>query len=419
MAQQKTQLRLRSITGSFGEGLDQIQDTLEKSPILGIESNDISGIFSHLASSIKRIHGGEEFSNMEAGQFKTDLVPSINGYSLGNEEKKWLNLNLISGSISSEIGGKLKFESDQLIFSSSILSNESSHKFEGVGIELESLFPSQAEYAAVGKVQDVMYNVGGSLYFGSTLLNAPYEVIKEVVKVSSEIPSNSSLISNSSYTGIDMSSLPSSNRNDLVEVYHNGQLLVGGTSEQIIANEADYYMDVTSITSVDFKFSFSILADDIITIVSKYVSASAASADFDKKVSQNFKPQDLLEGEYSGEVVTFGSGSLSAGSLYYLNGSSWVAADNTDVTKGSDAMLAIAIGTSPSEGMLVKGYYRPNTTILSDFSGGKALFVGGTAGYYSTVSPDSADSFSRIIGYCIDSSNIIYFSPENGWLELS
>lgn len=418
MAQQQTQLKLRSITGSFGSGYDQIQDTLDSTSIAGISSDNLSGIFSHLASSIKRIHGGDEFSNMEIGQFKTDLLPSVGEYSLGDDVNKWLNLNLSSGSIYSEAGA-MKFESNQLIFSSSLLDNQSSHKFQGVGIELESLFASQAEYALVGKVQDVMYNVGGSLYFGTTLLNAPYEIIKEVVKINSNVLANSSLISSSTYAGIDMSKLPSNNRDDLVEVYYNGQLLTGGTSTQILSGDADYFMDVASINAVDFKFSFSMADGDIITIVSKYISASAASADFDKKVSQNLRPQDLLEGEYSGEIVSFGTGTLSPGSLYYLNGSSWVAAHNTDVLKGSDAMLAIAIGTSPSDGMLVKGYYRPSTTILSDFSGGKALFVGGTAGYYSTVSPDSAGSFSRIIGHCIDSSNIIYFSPENGWLELS
>lgn len=419
----KTQLRLKSITGSFGsQSNDGIIDSHNQSPIADITVNNVSDILSHVASSIKRIHNGSEFSDMGVGEFNTSIIPSISEeYYLGNDSNKWLGLKMASGSLLSKSGElELKAEGgSQLIFSASLDSNTITHKFEGVGLELESLFNTQTEYAAVGKVEDVMYNVDGSLYFGTTLLNAPYNVIKEVVKLSGPISANSSLISNSSFAGVDLSNLPVSNRDSLVDVFFNGQLLMNGTSGEVASGDADYYIDVTSITSADFQFSFEMFADDVITIVSKYVETSAASADVFGQVSQDQRSEQLAAGEYSGEIVTFGSGTLVAGQIYALSSSGWVATDADDTSKGSDSLLAIAIGTSPADGMLIKGYYHPNTTLLPDHSPGKAVFISAVEGGYTTTAPSGAGQFARIVGHCTPDSNIIIFNPEQSWLELS
>jgi len=419
----KTQFRLKAITGSFGsQTSDGIVDTYNQSSIGSISANNISGIFSHVASSIKRIHNGSEFSDMAIGEFNTDIMPSISEtYYLGNDSKKWLGLKMASGSILSN-PGEMELRAaagSQLIFSASLDNNIITHKFEGAGIELESLFNTQTEYAAVGKVNDVMYNVDGSLYFGTTLLNAPYNVIKEVVKLTGTVLANSSLISNSSFSGVDLSNLPVSNRDSLVDVFFNGQLLTNGTSGEVASGDADYYIDVSTITSADFQFSFGLSADDVITIVSKYVETSAASADIYGQVSQNHRSDQLAVGEYSGEIVTFGSGTLYAGKLYTLTSSGWIEADADDITKGSNSLVAIAIGTSPSDGMLVKGYYHPSTSLLPDHSAGKAVFISDSAGELTTTSPSGSGQFSRVVAHCTPDSNIILFNPEMSWLELS
>jgi len=418
----KTQLRLKAITGSFTSGADQIVDTHQAGSLADLNVSDLSGVFSHIASSIKRIHGGDEFSNMSVGEFNADLFPSVSEQNyLGTDAKRWMGMKMASGSILSEENAMSLYAEagSQLIFSASLDNNTITHRFSGVGIEFDSLFATQPEYAAVGKVDGVMYNVDGSLYFGTTLLNAPYNVIKEVVKLQGSVNAGTSLITNSSFAGVNLSNLPVSNRDSLVDVYHNGQLMMGGTSSEVSLGEADYYIDASTITAADFVFSFDLLADDVITIVSKYVETSAASADIYGQVTQDHRSDQLAVGEGSGEIVTFGSGTLSAGSLYTLTSSGWVATDADDVTKGADTLIGIALGTSPADGILIKGYYHPSTTILADHSAGKAIFVSPTAGYYTTVAPSGSGQFARIIGHCSPDSNIILFNPEQSWLELN
>lgn len=418
----KSQLRLKAITGSFTSGADQIVDSHNSSPIGDIQINDLSGVFSHIASSIKRLHGGDSFSEMNQGEFNTNIIPSVSEqYFLGSESKRWHGINLSEGSLTSD-ASSLRMEAlsgSQLIFSASLDSNTVTHKFEGAGIELTSLFPTQADYSAVGKVQDVMYNVDGSLYFGTTLLNAPYNVIKEVVKLTGGVSADTSLISNSSFAGVDLSNLPSSNREDLVDVFYNGQLLMHGTASEVTLGDADYYLDASTVSSSDLKFSFDMVADDVITVVSKYVETSAAAADIYGQVSQDHRSDQLSVGEGSGEIVTFGTGTLSAGKLYTLTSLGWIETDATDVAKGADTLVGIALGSAPADGILIKGYYHPSTSILANHSAGKAIFISTTSGEYTTVAPSGSGEFARIIGHCSPDSNIILFNPEQSWLELN
>ena len=117
-----------------------------------------------------------------------------------------------------------------------------------------------------------------------------------------------------------------------------------------------------------------------------------------------------------GDIVTFGGGTLTAGDLYYLDslgGWSVAAADSTSTSTG---MLAFALGTSASDGMLVRGYIR-NSGFTTNT--GEIVYVSTTAGDVTTTAPSSSGDVIRIIGYSIDGTNeIIYFSPDNSWVEI-
>ena len=66
----KTQLRLNQLTASFGASAGQINDSLtNKAALADISVVDLSGSLSYLASSIRRIHGGADFSDQTAGEF--------------------------------------------------------------------------------------------------------------------------------------------------------------------------------------------------------------------------------------------------------------------------------------------------------------------------------------------------------------
>jgi hypothetical protein len=117
-----------------------------------------------------------------------------------------------------------------------------------------------------------------------------------------------------------------------------------------------------------------------------------------------------------GDIVTFGGGSLTAGDLYYLDSlGSWSVAD-ANSTSSSTGMLAFALGTSASDGMLVRGYIR-NSGFTTNT--GNIVYVSTTAGEVTTTAPSSSGDVIRIIGYSIDGTNeIIYFSPDNSWVEI-
>ena len=55
-----------------------------------------------------------------------------------------------------------------------------------------------------------------------------------------------------------------------------------------------------------------------------------------------------------------------------------------------------------------------NTTNTGDI-----IYVSTTAGGVTTTAPSSSGDVIRIIGYSIDGTNeIIYFSPDNSWVEV-
>jgi hypothetical protein len=122
----------------------------------------------------------------------------------------------------------------------------------------------------------------------------------------------------------------------------------------------------------------------------------------------------------SGEVVYVGTGTgLTAGNLYYLNSSLvWTSCD-ASTTATSIGMLAIALGTSVTNGMLVRGFARFSTTPYTSMTDGQIQYASLTAGEFTGTAPTVAGEVVRILGYCVSAANdTLYFSPGNTWIEL-
>jgi len=118
-----------------------------------------------------------------------------------------------------------------------------------------------------------------------------------------------------------------------------------------------------------------------------------------------------------GDIVLFGTGTgLSTGRVYYLNTSlAWTPAD-ADAAADATGMLAIALGTTVSDGMLVRGYAR-NTNYT--FTDGQILYLSTSSGQFTATAPSGAGDIVRICGYQISAANdIIYFNPSNDWVEI-
>ena len=74
----KTQLRLGQLTGSFGSAAGTINDQISPTATGSMVASDLSTVLAHMAGAIKRIHGGDSFSESQAGIFSTDLKPDSN-----------------------------------------------------------------------------------------------------------------------------------------------------------------------------------------------------------------------------------------------------------------------------------------------------------------------------------------------------
>jgi hypothetical protein len=149
------------------------------------------------------------------------------------------------------------------------------------------------------------------------------------------------------------------------------------------------------------------------------VSGPTQKLDVRGAIQNIHNPNTHLSGNGAyGDVVTFGtsSGALTAGRVYYLNSSLVWTLTDANAAASATGMLAIALGTAVSDGMLVRGYAR-NTAYT--FTDGQILYLSTTAGSMTATAPSGVLDIVRIVGYQISAANdIIYFSPDNTWIEI-
>jgi hypothetical protein len=115
-----------------------------------------------------------------------------------------------------------------------------------------------------------------------------------------------------------------------------------------------------------------------------------------------------------GDIVTFGTGTLTAGNLYYYSSTgAWVLTDADSVTS-SNGLLGVALSTSPSSGMLLRGYARNSSW---SFATASVLFLSTNAGEVTSTAPSGPGDIVRIIGYQLG-TGVIHFNPSQDWIEL-
>ena len=231
---------------------------------------------------------------------------------------------------------------------------------------------------------------------------------------------------------------------------HNARMSYNSAEFIFIApgRGADFFIN-SSETSGDSTFPFSIMDDGTARFEKGLTSTSDRASDLDSNISfyvsgtldgnndavflgrtgvgvsapktildVHHDPTGLANDTGGGEVVKFGSGTLTAGKLYFLSGSTWTEVDADAVATGADQLLGIALGSNPAvNGVLIRGFFDANS-YLSNFSAGKAVYISTTGGGMDTTAPSGGGDFVRIVGYCTTTANVIYFNPSNNWIEL-
>jgi hypothetical protein len=149
-----------------------------------------------------------------------------------------------------------------------------------------------------------------------------------------------------------------------------------------------------------------------------FTGSVSPNCDLEIKGNQTFTVPDT-NSRTAGDVVYFGSGTgLTPGVIYYYNGTTWQLAD-ASVEASSSGLLAIALGTNVSDGMLLRGFSKFSDAIYTAMTAGSVQFLSVTSGQFGESQPVSSGEVVRVIGYCVDdTNNVLYFCPDTTWIEL-
>jgi hypothetical protein len=131
------------------------------------------------------------------------------------------------------------------------------------------------------------------------------------------------------------------------------------------------------------------------------------------------QPADISNDTASGEIVNFGGGTTTAGKLYFFNSDgNWDLTDSNIAVSGSNSLLGIALGSSPTtNGMLVRGMFDANS-YLSNFTSSLPVYMSETAGEMTTTAPAIHGVVKRLVGYCTNTSKVMYFSPSTEFTDI-
>jgi hypothetical protein len=133
-----------------------------------------------------------------------------------------------------------------------------------------------------------------------------------------------------------------------------------------------------------------------------------------------------------GDIVTFGNpaGGFAAGLVCYLdNSNQWIPTDAASAVE-STGLIALALGVTPADGMLIRGYVQYTAFANVPFGLGAPLFlvvepspapITSLRGTMSNTAPAGTGEIVRIVGYCVGDASTydrIYFNPDNAWIQI-
>ena len=204
--------------------------------------------------------------------------------------------------------------------------------------------------------------------------------------------------------------------NDSIYIGYNANSVNFNVSNEIVIGATALGNGSNTVTLGNDNIQKTILKGNV--AVGFTGTSVSPNCDLEVKGHQTFTLPD--NNMTSGDVVYFGNVTtgLTPGSIYYYDAGDWTVADASLVTSSS-GLLAIALGTSSSDGMLLRGFARFDlSAVYSAMTTlGTVQFLSVTAGEFEEAQPVSSGEVVRVIGYCVDTS-LLYFCPDTTWIEL-
>jgi hypothetical protein len=83
--------------------------------------------------------------------------------------------------------------------------------------------------------------------------------------------------------------------------------------------------------------------------------------------------------------------------------------------------MGIALGAAPSNGILLKGFYKINTADdVTTWSNGGQLYPSTVVGKITeSLTSHGSGDYVRVIGYMTSAEDIMYFDPESSFLVIT
>ena len=152
---------------------------------------------------------------------------------------------------------------------------------------------------------------------------------------------------------------------------------------------------------------------------SAMVKASAASAAVADKANAiyNTTPADTVDDGFTGSFVA--SGVLARTHLGYVKAAGTVAKANADSAATASGFLVMSpasVADAASFAAILPGTMVGHSA--GTWSCGKPIFMGSSAGSMTQTRPSAASAIVRVVGYGGRNSNVMWFDPDNTWIEV-
>jgi hypothetical protein len=165
-------------------------------------------------------------------------------------------------------------------------------------------------------------------------------------------------------------------------------------------------------------------------IASAYLDADTAhlsgAQTFTGKKTINIRAFEITDasthGDAIGDIVYTGTGTLTAGKIYYLRtNNAWTETD-ADAAASSTGLLGVACadGAASTVGVLLRGTITLSEEIGGTEAIGNILYLDTTAATATVTAPSASGDIVRVIGYSLSTDNdMIWFNPDNSWVEIA
>lgn len=133
---------------------------------------------------------------------------------------------------------------------------------------------------------------------------------------------------------------------------------------------------------------------------------------------------NFTAGQCVGEILKVGTGSTTAGQLYFLwTDSVWYTTDSDDPLWSGAVLLGVAVGTNPStDGMLLRGLVRVDSSNIQGTPAvGRQVYVSEENGKFDFTAPSGAGTAVRVVGHCLEiraSDILLMFDPSRDYITI-